>query len=145
MKRVIVLWGVSGTGKTHTRLNDPELRDLPCVDIADVYKEFPEADWLMAYGIMERRVAKLLQAHDAIVAEGYFLPGSTTRRYLGWALKVAGAEPEYRECWAPLEVCAQRIADQWERGEISAADCKRRIELLGSCWHRQTQLHEEAQ
>ena len=37
MKRAVVLAGVSGTGKTHAWLNDPELKDLPCVDVADYH------------------------------------------------------------------------------------------------------------
>jgi hypothetical protein len=44
MKKVIVLAGVSGTGKMHARLNDPELKDLPCLDSADIYEEFAEFD-----------------------------------------------------------------------------------------------------
>ena len=44
MRKVIVLAGVSGVGKTHARLTDPTLRDLPCVDIADVYREYPLTD-----------------------------------------------------------------------------------------------------
>ena len=45
---MIILAGVSGNGKTHIRLNDPALRDLPYVDIADIYEEYPEFDWLDA-------------------------------------------------------------------------------------------------
>ena len=33
MKRAIILSGVSGTGKTHARLNDPALKDLPHVTV----------------------------------------------------------------------------------------------------------------
>jgi predicted kinase len=137
MKRAIVLCGVGGTGKTHARLNDPELKDLPFVDIADIYKEFPEIDWSAAHAILERRMAKLLQEHDAVVVEGYFLPGSVTRQYLEYALKVCGAKGEWREFWAPYETCVERIAAQWKRGAISAADCKVRLETLRKCWRLQ--------
>jgi hypothetical protein len=41
-KRAIILGGASGTGKTHARLNGPELKDLPCPDIADTCGKFPD-------------------------------------------------------------------------------------------------------
>ena len=39
-----MLAGVSGVGKTHARLTDPALKDLLCVDIGDVYRQYPEFD-----------------------------------------------------------------------------------------------------
>jgi len=140
MKRASILSGVSGTGKTHTRTTDPELKDLPHLDIAEVYREFPEFDWSEALGCLLKRARKMLQEHDTIVIEGHFLPGSTTRKMLVDDLKVAGAKVDVRWFWVPLEVCVQRISDQWERGEISAAECRRRIELLRDCWKPQDPL-----
>jgi predicted kinase len=134
MKKAIVLTGISGTGKTYARLNDPALRDLPCVDIADVYREFPEFGWLDALHVLLKRVRLLLQKHDAIVIEGYFLPRSTSRTILVKDLKVAGAQVEIHEFWSPFEVCQGRISAQWEVGEISAAECRTRIEMLKRCW-----------
>ncbi|NIV30035.1 MAG: hypothetical protein GWN58_11200, partial [Anaerolineae bacterium] len=63
MKKAIILWGVSGTGKTHARLNDPKLKDLPYIDIADIYRAHPEFDWAEAHIAMRRQVAELLQEH----------------------------------------------------------------------------------
>jgi len=137
MKKAIVLAGVSGVGKTHTRLTDPELKDLPHLDIADVYREFPEFDWVEAFWALVKQVRSALGKHPAVVIEGYFLPGSVTRRWLLDDLKVAGAQVEVRDLWAPIEVCQERIAAQFERGEISAAECRRRIELLKACWQPQ--------
>ena len=77
MKKVIVLAGVSGTGKTHARLNDPELRDLPFVDIADLYEEYPEFGWYEVLYALLKRIRGLLEEHDVIVVEGYFLDRST--------------------------------------------------------------------
>ena len=71
MRKAIILAGVSGTGKTHARFNDPALKDLPCVDIADVYREFPEFGWLDALHALLKRIRLLQQKHDAIVIEGY--------------------------------------------------------------------------
>jgi len=137
MKRAIVLCGTSGSGKTHARTTDPELRDLPCVDIADAYRRDPGCDWLDAAFYVLKQVRRLLRRHDVVVVEGYFLPGTTTRKMLVDDLKVTGAQAEFRWFWAPIEVCEQRISDQWERGEISAAECRRRIELLRDCWSPQ--------
>jgi predicted kinase len=134
MKKAIVLTGISGTGKTYARLNDPALRDLPCVDIADVYREFPEFGWLDALHALLKRVRLLLQKHDTIVIEGYFLPRSTSRTILGEDLKVAGAQVEIHEFWSAFEVCQGWISAQWEAGEISAAECRTRIEMLKRCW-----------
>jgi len=130
MKKVIVLVGVSGVGKTHARLNDPELKTLPCLDIADIYEEFPEFGWYEALYALLKRARLLLQKHDAIVIEGYFLRFSTSRRILVNDTKVAGAKVEFREFWAPFQICALRITQQWERGEITAPEYRRRIELL---------------
>jgi predicted kinase len=134
MKKVIVLTGVSGVGKTHTRLNDPELKDLPCVDIADIYQEHPEFDWSDALYTLLQRTRLLLQKHKIIVVEGYFLPNSPSSRQLVNDMKVAGARVEFREFWEPFEVCQGRIARQFERGEISAIQCRGRIEMLRMCW-----------
>jgi hypothetical protein len=49
-------------------------------------------------------------------------------------MKVAGAQVEFRELWECFEVCQGRICAQWERGEISAVQCRGRIEMLKSCW-----------
>jgi predicted kinase len=137
MKKVIILAGVSGTGKTHARLNDPELKTLPCLDTADIYEEHPEFGWYEALYALLKRARQLLQKHDAIVIEGYFLRFSTSRRILVNDMKVAGATVEFREFWAPLQVCALRITQQWERGEIAAPEYRRRIELLKRCWRPQ--------
>ena len=120
MKRAIVLCGVSGTGKTHARLNDPALKNLPYADVADFYREFPELDWASATAAVCRKARELLEEHDTIVIEGYYLPGSTTRNWLLNDMQVAGAVVEIREFWAPLETCIERISAQWERGEMSA-------------------------
>jgi len=41
-KKVILLAGVSGAGKAHTRKSDSALAGLPHLDIADVYREYLE-------------------------------------------------------------------------------------------------------
>jgi len=134
MKKVIILAGVSGTGKTHARLNDPELKDLPYVDIAEIYERWPEFDWYEALHALLKHARFLLQKYDTILIEGYFLPHSRSRSILIDDMRVAGTKVVFREFWSPFEVCQERILSQWERGEISAAVCKTRIEMLKRCW-----------
>ena len=67
-KRVIVLSGVSGTGKTHARTTDPELQVLPHLDIADIYREFPGMDWYMALHALLKQMRALLKEHEAIAS-----------------------------------------------------------------------------
>jgi predicted kinase len=137
MKKVIVLAGVSGTGNTHARTHDPELKHLPYVDIAEIYECWPEFDWYEALPALLKRIRGLLEEHDVIVVEGYFLDRSTSRRILMNDLKVAGATVEFREFWAPFQICALRITQQWKRREITAPEYRRRIELLKRCWRSQ--------
>ena len=134
MKRAVVLTGVSGAGKTHARLNDPELKDLPYVDVADIYRERPGLEWFIVHNMLYRQVVELSHAHDVVVIEGYFLPNTESRTSLETVLRVQGIKPEFRDLWAPFEVCQERISAQWEAGQISAAECRTRIELLKRCW-----------
>jgi hypothetical protein len=53
----------TGTGKTHVRLNAPELRALPYLEIADIYREFEEFDWYEPFWALAKRVREALGAH----------------------------------------------------------------------------------
>lgn len=70
-KNIIVLCGASGAGKTYARKRLPELRDLPCVDVADVYLDNPGITWLEATAGVISRTKALLKTSDVIVIEGY--------------------------------------------------------------------------
>ena len=134
MKKAIVLAGVSGTGKTHARLNDPELKGLPCMDVADYHRKYPELEWFVIRGMMYRKVLELSRTPEAIMIEGYFLPNIESRISLETMLRVRGIKPEFRDLWAPFEVCQERIAGQFERNEISASECRTRIGMLKIYW-----------
>ena len=136
-KKIILLSGVSGTGKTHARLTDSELKDLPHLDIADIYRDCPVLDWYSALLALLRQIRDAFEHHDTIVVEGYFMPGTPSQRILLDDMRVMGAQVEIRYFWAPLELCQERIVRQWERGEISNRECGRRIELLKRCWKAQ--------
>ena len=56
--KLYLLIGYPGSGKTHYRKNSKELKDLPCVDIAEIYQERPgttprEARLLFIYKILD--------------------------------------------------------------------------------------------
>lgn len=94
-KRVIALSGVSGAGKTYRRTTDPALKDLPCVDIADIYAEFPGAPKAEIFAAAMFRLQDLICEHDAVVFEAALLPGSRQRPILESCLRNCGAELEY--------------------------------------------------
>ena len=125
-KRVIVLCGVSGVGKTHARLHDPELASLPFVDIADVYRDL---DWAESYQVtlaLATKTRKLLREHDCVVVEGYFIPGSLTRNMLDHNFGL-DTTLEYRLMVEPIEVCRERVISSGE-------DVDLRLEILNSVW-----------
>lgn len=116
MKKVICLAGPSGSGKTYMRQTDKKLKDLPVVDIADVYRETrlrPPHDWKRALGILLARAREVLRDCEVVVVEAYFSPGSLARDIVTeWAwhnrLKL-----EWIDLWptADYKVCRQRVID----------------------------------
>lgn len=129
-KKVTVLCGVSGSGKTHRRTTDPDLKGLPYVDIADVYKEFPEFDSFVATAVVCKRVRSLLQKTDHVVIEGYFLPGTPSRRKIANEMQVAGADAEFILLTVTAAAAQWRILSQYSRGECTWADADIRIKLM---------------
>lgn len=129
-KKVTVLCGVSGSGKTYQRTIHPALKDLPFVDIADVYKEFPEFDWFLATAAACKRVCVLLQQNDHVVLEGYFLPNTTSRKLVAAEMTVAGANAEFILLVVTPDVAQQRILAQYNRGECDWIDANYRINLM---------------
>lgn len=130
-KKVIVLCGVSGTGKTYARENASELSSLPYVDVADVYLSNPSFNWVGATAGVIARVKALLADHSVVVVEGYYIPGSVTRDMLAEGLG-RYAVVNWRLMVEPIEVCRQRVEDSGERVEI-------RLEILERVWERSGQ------
>lgn len=129
-KKVTVLCGVSGSGKTYLRTTNPDLKRLPYVDIADVYAQYPEFDWVTATCVACRRALALLQQNDHVVIEGYFLPGTPSRRQLEREMIVAGVSALYILLTVTTAAAQQRILDQFQRGEVTWADADTRIKIL---------------
>ena len=152
-KKAIVLCGVSGVGKTHYR-EDPEnhISHLPAMDIAEVYRahraDFPDypLDWQSATEQLLKMVDLAFELMEGmsswsppytVVIEGYFLPGTPSRRMLVRGLRIMGVEIEFKELWAPYDVCLERLQAQLDSGEGSAAEIRGRMDLLQKCWRPQ--------
>jgi hypothetical protein len=116
MKKIIVLSGVSGVGKTHRRTSDPTLKQLPFIDIADIYKEHPGISKLTAFGRMMTSTEMLLRETDTVVLEAAFLPGSRQRDWLTVWADFLNAEVEYIELTAPKEILLERVECDYRTG-----------------------------
>jgi hypothetical protein len=116
---------MSGVGKTHARRNHPELKDLPQVDIADVYRDLNTTNYIAAHTGLIERVRKLMEKHDTVVVEGYYLPETPTRRMLERGFD--DFDVEFRLMYAPLGVCKERV-------EASGVDVGIRTEILEHVW-----------
>ena len=125
-KRVIVLCGVSGVGKTWARTHISELMDLPYVDIADVYRDMPYAGARVATEALINKVLKLLKEHDSVVVEGYFLPDTPSRSLLITRLD-RFAQALFRLMVEPIEVCREQVISSQEDADL-------RLEILNKVW-----------
>lgn len=148
--KITCMAGVSGVGKTWKRTNDPILAALPFLDIADIYVEleaddsgYVVADWNSAMIVLIDRIVEHKQSGTKhLVVEGYFLPGTPSRKWLADACKVQGIDIEYQLLWAPLKVCAERLYDQFdalsdEEQNRQRHSFNKRHELLIKCWKPQ--------
>lgn len=135
-KRVTVLSGLPGSGKTHRRLTDETLANVPFFDIAAIYAEhnakFPEfpMEWWMATEELIRQYREFLRHNDRCLVEGCFMPGSPSRGMLVKDAKVGGYELEFIDIKADPEVCAQRIQEQYAEGEIDWPTANSRLRIL---------------
>jgi len=114
MTRFIVLAGLSGVGKTYRRTTDPALKDLPYVDIADIYRDNPG-------GIPPRDAFSMLineafgyinDGAEAVVLEAYFKPGSFQRKSLEYYAEGSSVQVEYIDLTASVALCKERILSQ---------------------------------
>jgi len=127
VKKVIVLCGVGGSGKTHARKNHPELKDLPQFDIADVYRDLGTSDWFSATMGLAELAKNALKRSDVVVLEGYFLPETASRGVIQGELR--DYELDFRLMVETLEVCRDRITRD-------GRDVVIRTEILERVWKR---------
>ena len=136
-RKVIVLWGPPGSGKTWLRTHDSVLKTLPVLDIADIYREherrFPEFGPLEAYAAhckLHRLIREILTQKSTIVVEGCFMEDSPSRKMLQDDARVGGYALEFVQCQADPEVCHQRIMAQYEAKEVDWATTDARLRIL---------------
>ncbi len=113
MARIIALSGISGVGKTRLRTTDLRLRDLPYIDIADIYAEEPEGSSnRQVFTLMLDRLESLIEnGAEAVVLEAYFRRHSYQREWLEFVAGRLDSQVEYIELEAPLETCIERVKE----------------------------------
>jgi predicted kinase len=119
-KRLIVLSGLSGSGKTYARVNTPELKDIPYMDMAEIYLQNPDQSWGAALNLAFSGLEKFFYDHDTLILEGYFLKGSASRQWVEWMCTRNGWEVEYHEFMATYKECRERILAQEQRSLAAA-------------------------
>ena len=121
---VIVIAGLQGSGKTHLRTNDPELKELPYLDMDELRREAmrncdPNSS---SYWIWRQSMLNLLDAIDTLndqgveqlVIEGVFALGSKSFLQLLDKCRQLGIELDVRRTDTAPDVCAMNIIkDYW--------------------------------
>lgn len=121
---VIVIAGLPGSGKTHLRTTDPELKELPYLDMDELRREAmrncdPNSS---SYWIWRQSMLDLLDTIDTLndqdveqlVVEGVFAPGSKSFLQLLDKCRQLGIELDVRRTDTAPDVCAMNIIkDYW--------------------------------
>ncbi|MGD0002838.1 MAG: hypothetical protein ABSE06_01270 [Anaerolineaceae bacterium] len=123
MPKFIVLCGVSGVGKSYKRTTDPALKDLPFVDIADIYRDNPGIKPRDAFSMLINEAFSMFQdGAYTVVLEAYFKRGSFQRDALEYFCQGDGVDIEYIELSAPVEECKKRIQAQASEAIAAGGD-----------------------
>lgn len=104
--------GYPGAGKTHYRLNNDELKDLPCIDIADIYQSRPGTTPREAIALFLQGLMDLSDSHREFVGEivGTDRQMEQVRFYLeDWM------EIEVVNISTPKDICMERVKDALRR------------------------------
>jgi predicted kinase len=126
MKKLTVLSGISGAGKTHYRKK--HLAHFKFVDMADIYLKY-DCQWNEALGRAFDRLEELFEDNDQVVLEGYFLDQSISRQWLEYMSERCDWELEIIPFSASYEVCLERILQQAE-DEMATADDLEKEDIL---------------
>jgi hypothetical protein len=124
--KMYLLTGLPGSGKTYRRLNDPDLKTLPFIDIADMYRQQPgigptEAHLKFVYGILD-----LSDNYDKFIAE---LVG--TERQMETMQFFLDGIVEIEEIFidTPREVCVKRVEEALKKEPDSPYHISRKFIL----------------
>jgi len=123
MPKFIVLAGVSGVGKSYRRTTDPALKDLPYVDIADIYRDNPGILPRQAFSMMVTEAfAMINDGKETIVLEALFKKNGFQREGLEYYADAADIQIEYIDLTASVEECVQRIKAQEKKAIAEGED-----------------------
>jgi predicted kinase len=129
MKTIYALSGYPGSGKSTLRATDPRLKDLPFVDVADIYAEFDPIGSQDAFSQLLIQASEALKDSDAVVLEATFPRGHWQRTLLeGWA-KMKKAKLEYIELAVDPRECYARVLKQYDEvaGKAESDDERARL------------------
>ena len=118
MKTLMILAGLSGAGKTHYWENN--LKDLPRVDMADIYAIKHTNQWYAALTEALAQIDWLMKTHNEVVLEGYFLNGSKSLDWVRYWCRREQIQIDYKFFTAPSRVRLKRIKAR-EASEIAVA------------------------
>ncbi|KXZ42125.1 hypothetical protein GPECTOR_199g353 [Gonium pectorale] len=117
MPTVHCICGVSGSGKSYYRQRDVGLSSLPCIDIADVYDEFPGIGRDRARLVMLDRLEQHLRCDSSsIVLEAFFAPGKLQRRGVEALANDYDVSVRYIWCAVSRAEAHRRIMDDYHYG-----------------------------
>jgi len=114
LKTIIALCGAPGSGKSTYRTTNPETKDLPYLDVADIYAEYGNIRSEDAYAELLARLLKLLADHDKVVIEASHPKNHWQRTWLTYLAEMNGANVDFREFNAPAEECLRRVKAQYK-------------------------------
>lgn len=132
--KLIMLSGVSGSGKTWRRTHDPDLVDLPFVDVQDLYRAWPGAFAAEVAFQLRDTVRKALQRSLTVVAEGYLLRHSLGRDLLAGLAHQVGAEFVIIECWRPKGDCLAGVEAKLMAGDITDEEHAIQMDMIERLW-----------
>jgi hypothetical protein len=113
MPKFICLSGLSGVGKSFRRTTDPKLKDLPYVDVADIYRSNPGIQAKDAFSMLiNEAFGYITDGAETVVLEAYFKPASFQRRTLEYYAEGSEVQVEYIDLVETAEICKVRILAQ---------------------------------
>jgi hypothetical protein len=128
MKKIVALCGGSGVGKTYRRTTDPVLKDIPALDIADCYNDYPFVTPSQALSIFVGRLIDLIsEGEENIVVEAYFREGSTQRNWLEYVAEANGYTVEYITLLGDFETRKERILAQSEQETCARTEARMKL------------------
>ena len=114
MPTIHALAGISGAGKTYARTNNPLLLNLPYIDVADYYAQFPGIGPSEAWTRLEVDLINAMDKGGDIVVEAWFKHGGFQRGNISILAQANGYEVVWWEFVLDRETCKSRIEQDFQ-------------------------------